>query len=66
MKNLVGGTKSLEGGRCIAWAIISFNMEQLAHRSKDGQTVIYDMGVASPDLGEAKTKPEYVSMTTWI
>jgi hypothetical protein len=36
MKNFVGGTKSLEGSRCIAWAIISFYMEQLAHHCKGG------------------------------
>jgi hypothetical protein len=36
MKNFVGGTKSLEGSRSIAWAIISFNMEQLAYHHKGG------------------------------
>jgi hypothetical protein len=29
-------TKSLEGSRCIAWAIISFNMERLDHHHKGG------------------------------
>jgi hypothetical protein len=34
MKNFVGGTKSLEGSSCVAWAIVTFNMEQLAHHHK--------------------------------
>jgi dolichol kinase len=34
MKNFVGGTKSLEGSSCVAWAIVTFNMEQLAHHCK--------------------------------
>jgi hypothetical protein len=43
MRNFVGGTKSLEGSGCIAWSIISFNIEWLVHHRKGGQSVIYDM-----------------------
>jgi hypothetical protein len=48
MKNVVEETKSLKGSRNVAWAIICFNMEQLAHHHKGSQIVVYDMAYSLP------------------